>query len=89
MSSTEQAIYGPAGDQDASKAYLFQCLGNGCYCVSYDVTGHTLPLADCRSGWKLIGDFVLGVKEALPFAADPEPILAGLRADGVLRVPKR
>jgi hypothetical protein len=77
-----QGIYGPAGDRDASRAYLFLCLENGRYAVSYDRTGANIPLVDSMTGWKLISDFALGVKEALPFPADPEPILAALRADG-------
>jgi hypothetical protein len=77
-----QGIYGPAGDRDASRAYLFLCLENGRYAVSYERTGGNIPIVDSVAGWKLIGDFALGVKEALPILADPEPILAALRGDG-------
>jgi hypothetical protein len=62
--------------------YLFLCIENGHYGVSNDVAGRNLPLDNCKSGWELIGEFALGVKEAVPLAADPEPILAALRADG-------
>jgi hypothetical protein len=88
MERSDQGVYGPAADLDASKAYLFLCIENGRYGVSNDVAGRNLPHDDCLSGWKLISEFVLGVKEVLPLAADPEPILAALRADGFYVFPE-
>jgi hypothetical protein len=82
MERSDQGVYGPAADLDASKAYLFLCVENGHYAVSNDAAGGNLPPDKCLSGWKLVQEFELGVKEALPFAADPEPILAALRVDG-------
>jgi len=87
MERSEQGVYGPAADLDASKAYLFLCIENGHYGVSNNVDGRNLPLDNCKFGWELIGEFALGVKEALPLAADPEPVLAALRADGFYVVP--
>jgi hypothetical protein len=82
MQRSKQGVYGPAGDIDASKVYLFLCIENGHYGVSNDVAGRNLPLDNCISGWQLVSELALGVKEALPLAADPEPILAALRSDG-------
>ena len=81
-SGEEQGVYGPAGDIDASPAFLFLCVENGRYAVSFDRRGGNLPREHCSTGWDYVRQFALGVKEALPIAADPEPILAGLVAEG-------
>ena len=76
------AIFGPAGDRDAETAHLFLCRENGCYAVSLDQSGSNLPNARCLSGWKYVQEFALGVREALPIAGDPEPVLRALRDTG-------
>jgi hypothetical protein len=76
------SIYGPAGDTDATQAYLFQCGDNGLYAVSNDPSGHNIPTNACKQGWRFTASFMLGVREAMPVAIAPEPILRGLRDVG-------
>lgn len=75
-------VTGPAADDDALDAHLFLCLENGHYAVSTDPAGANIPAVDCGSGWKYVKQFALGVKEALPFPADPEPVVRAVRATG-------
>ena len=75
-------IYGPAGEEDAVTAYLFRCPANGRLAVSTDQAGANLPQEVCSEGWQFEGAFALGVHEALPIPADPEPVLRGLRHQG-------
>ena len=74
------AVTGPASDEDAQDAHLFLCLENGHYAVSTDSSGANLPAAGCSSGWKYVKQIALGVREPLPFPADPEPVVREVRA---------
>ena len=76
------AFFGPAGDVDAEEAYLFQCDDNGLFAVSRDRSGGNIPRGACPQGWNFRTAFALGVREALPVAMDPEPVLRGVRAYG-------
>ena len=76
-----KAAIGPAGGDDAF-AHVFLCLENGHYAVSTDSSGANLPADDCSSGWKYVKQIALGVREALPFPADPEPVVREVRATG-------
>ena len=78
----EDAIGGPAQDDDTVPAHLFLCLENGHYGVSSDASGKNLPTEACLSGWRYVKTFKLGVREALPFQANPEPVLRALRSEG-------
>lgn len=73
---------GPASDDDVEDAHLFLCLENGHYAVSTDPAGANIPAAHCSSGWRHVKTFALGVRDALPFPADPEPVLRSVRATG-------
>jgi hypothetical protein len=75
-------MFGPAGDVDATKVHLFRCGGDLLFAVSIDETGANLPTRTCAEGWHYVEPFVLGVREAMPRAIDPEPVLRGLRAAG-------
>lgn len=75
-------IYGLAADYDVSRAYLFQCGDNGLYAVSNDASGVNIPRSACPEGWRVKASFALGVREAIPVAIDPEPILRGVRSVG-------
>ena len=77
-----KAATGPAADDDALDAHVFLCLENGHYAVSTDPSGANLPAAGCSSGWKYVKQIALGVREPLPFPADPEPVVRGVRATG-------
>lgn len=77
-----KAVSGPAADDDAFDAHLFLCLENGHYAVSADPTGANLPATGSSSGWKYVKKFALGVREALPFPAAPEPVVRAVRATG-------
>ena len=72
----------PASDDDAEDVHLFLCLDNGHYAVSTDPAGANIPPAHCSSGWRHVKTFALGVREALPFPADPEPVLRSVRVTG-------
>ena len=63
-------------------AHLFLCLENGHYGVSNDGEGANLPTNQCLSGWKFVMTFNLGAQDALPFGANPEPIIRALADDG-------
>jgi hypothetical protein len=76
------AIYGPAADIDATEAYLFECDDETLFAVSCDRTGSNIPRNLCPEGWRCKLAFELGVRETLPFAMAPEPILRGLRGLG-------
>jgi hypothetical protein len=75
-------IFGPAGDIDATQAFLFECPQGRLLAVSRDETGSNIPTNLASGGWRFKESFALGVREPLPFNADPEPILRGLRALG-------
>jgi hypothetical protein len=77
-----QASYGLAGDTDATTAYLFECNDDGLFAVSCDRTGANIPIDLCAEGWRIKKKFALGVRKALPFLSDPEPILRSLQAKG-------
>jgi hypothetical protein len=79
---TIEAIFGPAGDVDAAEAYLFECDCEPLFAITRDPTGSNLPLRTCPEGWQFNSSFPLGVREAMPRAIDPEPVLRGLRAVG-------
>jgi hypothetical protein len=75
-------IYGPAGEIDAEQAYLFRCGDGSLWAISYDEDGANLPRSSCPEGWQLMEAFSIGVREAMPLAIDPEPVLRGLWASG-------
>jgi hypothetical protein len=70
------------GETDALEAYLFQCGDTGLFAVSLDSTGRNIPRSACVEGWRLRTAFRLGVRDAVPAAIPPEPILRGVRAVG-------
>jgi hypothetical protein len=72
----------PAADDDALDVHLFLCLENGHYAVSTEPSGANIPAAQCTSGWRHVKKFALGVREALPFPADPEPVVRAIRTTG-------
>ena len=76
------AVAGPAANDEALKAHLFLCLENGHYAVSRDISGANLPAGSCHSGWKHVKAIALGVREALPFPANPEPVVRAIRDIG-------
>ncbi len=76
------AIYGPAGDVDAQSAYLFECDRDGLFAISLDQSGGNIPRDLCPEGWQLKTTFSLGVREAIPAAISPEPVLRGIRDVG-------
>lgn len=80
-------VYGPAGDRDATVVHLFLCSQSGRYAVSRDPSGSNLPPDSCPGGWQHVGVMNLGVREALPIAADPEPVLRGLLNAGYFILP--
>lgn len=69
---------GPALSVDSRKAYLFRREGTDWLAVTLEPAGAELPKD--QGPWTLDQEFWLGVHEALPFEADPEPILRGLKA---------
>ena len=73
-------VLGPAGDIDNTPAHLFRC--GPLLAVSLDPTGSNLPDGKCYEGWKRVADFPLGVREPVPAAMNPEPILRGIRVYG-------
>jgi hypothetical protein len=77
-----ELIYGPAGDRDADAVYLFECDCEPVVAISRDRAGANLPRNVCSGAWRMTRSFMLGVKEAMPFAIDPEPVLRGLMANG-------
>ena len=76
------AITGPAANDDALKAHFFLCLENGHYAISTDRSGANLPTDRCSSGWRHVKAISLGVREALPFPANPEPVVRAIRDIG-------
>jgi len=76
----ERRVYTSGGD-DASSAYLFRaCNDRMTWGVTHDALGMNLP--PIAGGWQLEREFALGVREAMPIQATPEPVLRGLYADG-------
>ena len=67
---------------DATTAFLFQCGERNLFAVSHDQTGANIPTAECPEGWLLRNTFRLGVREPVPAAIEPEPILGVLRPTG-------
>jgi hypothetical protein len=67
---------------DATTAFLFQCGESDVFAVSRDRSGANIPTTDCVGGWLLRETFLLGVREPVPAAIEPEPILRGIAADG-------
>ena len=76
------AVTGPAVDDDALEAHLFLCLENGHYAATTDRSGANLPADRCSSGWKHVKAFSLGVRETLPVATNPEPVIRAIRDVG-------
>jgi hypothetical protein len=74
--------FGLAGEVDACVAHLFKCDAEPLFAVSLDETGSNLPTHHCLQGWRYVQPFALGVREAMPRALDPEPVLRGLAAVG-------
>lgn len=67
---------------DARAAFLFQCGDSDLFAVSLEESGANIPLDACSEGWQCRQTFQLGVREALPIAVSPEPVLRGMEADG-------
>ena len=67
---------------DATTAFLFQCGKSDLLAVSRDQTGGNIPREECTEGWLLRETFRLGVRESVPAAIQPEPILRGIAANG-------
>ena len=76
------AATGPAADDEPLDAHLFLCLENGHYAVTTDPSGTNIPASACRSGWKHVKAFSLGVREALPITTNPEPVIRAVRDHG-------
>lgn len=73
----------PLSEDEAQKAYLFHCLGDGeLHAISLDSSARNITARQCPCGWVLDGEVIVGVQEALPLALDPEPVLRGLRSMG-------
>ena len=79
---SSEVIFGPAADIDAEDAYFFECACEPLFAVTLDATGSNLPLRACPCGWRFNWAFALRVREGMPRAIDPEPVLRGLRAVG-------
>jgi len=73
-------IHGPAGGIDNLPGHLFRC--GHLFAVSLDPTGSNIPNSGCYEGWQHVMEFPLGVREVIPVAMSPEPILRGIRAYG-------
>jgi hypothetical protein len=70
-----------SGNHDATEAYLFRARADDArYAITRDRTGGNLP--ETATGWVFQTAFALGVREAMPIHAAPEPVLRGLQADG-------
>jgi hypothetical protein len=78
----EIPLYGPAGEIDATEAHLFECGCEQLFAISHDRSGKNLPPNTCPEGWQFKLSFALGVREAMPVAIAPEPVLRGLRSVG-------
>lgn len=74
-------MIGPALDNDASRAFLFESADGEFLGVTLDRAGANLP-RDGGKQWMMQAEFALGVHEPVPAAIDPEPILRGLEAEG-------
>lgn len=68
--------------EDARIAFLFERLEPHIFAITLDREGANLPASDGFHRWERVAEFPLGVQEVVPTAADPEPILRGLRARG-------
>jgi len=77
-----QRIYGLETDSDVTQAYLFHCDDRGLFAISNDHSGKNIPRSACPEGWSFKREFSLGIRNAMPIAIDPEPILRGLRTLG-------
>jgi hypothetical protein len=67
---------------DARNVFLFQCGDEQLFAVSPNNTGANIPRGPCTQGWVLREEFLLGVREPVPAAIGPEPILRGITAKG-------
>lgn len=68
---------------DSDTAYLFECDSEErLFAISTDSGGANLPSRTCPAGWRFKMAFQLGMREAMPLAMDPEPVLRGLRSVG-------
>jgi len=67
---------------DTLEAYFFQCDEEALFAVSLDPSGGNIPRGACAEGWRLRTAFMLGVRQPVPAAIAPEPILRGIRAAG-------
>jgi hypothetical protein len=74
-------VVGPALENDATRAFLFESADGAYLGVTYDIAGVNLP-RDKGQQWIMQTEFALGVHEAVPATIDPEPILRGLKARG-------
>ena len=52
------------------------------YAVTADRSGLNLPSDGADAPWTFVRSFALGVRHAMPFSQDPEPILRGLETSG-------
>jgi hypothetical protein len=69
---------------EAPTACLFQCRNDaGLFAVSLQRSAGNTPLSTTwYAGWRLRGEFMLGLDELTPTATDPKPILRGVRSVG-------
>jgi hypothetical protein len=69
---------------DAQAAYLFQCGDEELFAVSPDKAGTNIPRSSCTHGWVLLlrQEFKLGVRNPVPAAIGPEPILRNILDKG-------
>lgn len=74
-------MIGPALDDDARRAFLFETADGLYLAATLDRSGRNLPREDGQQ-WIMQTEFHLGVHEAVPAAIDPEPLLRGLKANG-------
>jgi hypothetical protein len=72
-----------SGEDDATEAYLFRALDDPAkFAITRDRSGANLPVDSQPGGWVFETAFALGVREAMPIHASPEPVLRGLQANG-------
>jgi hypothetical protein len=67
---------------DAQKTYLFQCGDEELFAVSPDKAGKNIPRTSCTQGWLLRQELQLGIRDPVPTAVGPEPILRGITDKG-------
>ena len=69
-------------NEDSTIAYLFQSDDSDLFAVTIDEVGLNLPREIGLGSWQLQMAFPLGVREPMPRALNPEPVLRGIRNVG-------